>query len=1212
MIKVKYIPSLLSRKGRTEWERQATFDCLVDYVPERYRNKEYRVIHSRHGVISRDEWAMTKVRDGDEVIITPEIKDPGTIFAFFAGAAAGSAAAAAIATAVGALLWIVTAGAFVYSALQARKFKGSRDSGAWEDSPTYGWDGARTMADTELPVQITYGKDHIGGNIISSYLQAVDDLHYLNILLGLGEGPIESIGGITTATDNADISAIADLITINGNPIENYQDVEVFIRMGEDVQTVIPGFDQLQEEFDLTASNIELLKDVAYTYTTTNDDVDSAVISFKLPNGVHFFKAQASGYKSWFVFFKIEFKLHTDAGWTEVDQTFPRGPGDGQDRRAYRQFTDGGYGSQPSGTTWPDTMPVGNGAIYGKTTSQLRRQFTLEFPAPGQYDIRLTRTSANSSSGTPVANADTYVSNLFVQAINERRALGLTYPGTALLGLRVLATDQLSGSFPNIVTEVEGLKVIDWNGGAATYKNNPMSCMWDLLTNERYGAGLYIEAANMDAAIAQDVSDYCDALVYIDGISGAQEKRYLLDVTVDSFRRAMDLIIDLSASFRGMPFYSEGVIKIFQDKPEAPVQMFGMGNIVRGSFSEAFVSLKNRKNRVQVQFIDAAHQYQRDTVEETDEDSLDAGEPVRDWTMFMPGIKRQSHATRIARYMLKLNLLSTRTIAFKAATDAVTCQPGDVIGFAHDVPQWGLASGRVKAGAASIFILKDNVTIPSPPSGSTVVVRMRHPDDSMEEQDVTSAPGDYAAGDTISISPATFDTNPTAYDLFEIGYDTTIQKPFRLMRVARESDYEVPLTAVEYDADIYDESSLLPPADQFSFLPDPRRRPLPVENLTAVQRMGQTPHVLINFDVPQEDNDFGFWDHAEVQLGVFDEDDAVAGPTFDVIGDCRSEPYPIYDLTPGRDYRVRVVSVSKWGVRENLVDASTVDFIHGFEYESLPPIVRGLEIITQGNDDEFKAADAVFEWRPARSFESAHNPVGEEPLGAGQGTEDYWFQDYKVEIYTRNALRRTIFVKDPAFTYTRDMNFEDNKDFHATDYLQSPVAKVVTILVWVRDIFNRLSSRPAILVVNNSAPAPIGGWDLAVVAPVTSADYFSEVEDLGGGNYRLSWQQSQEVDVAGYRIYRRLHATDNVPMDATDGQPVDDTYFLLDSDGLMITGLLQDAERHRFVIAPFDSFQRDLINYRRHIVVSYDVGPGVAVDEDVIWPQSQEPDIPRY
>ncbi|GAG14838.1 unnamed protein product, partial [marine sediment metagenome] len=155
---------------------------------------------------------------------------------------------------------------------------------------------------------------------------------------------------------------------------------------------------------------------------------------------------------------------------------------------------------------------------------------------------------------------------------------------------------------------------------------------------------------------------------------------------------------------------------------------------------------------------------------------------------------------------------------------------------------------------------------------------------------------------------------------------------------------------------------------------------------------------------------------------------------------------------------------------------------------------------------------------------------------------------------------------------------------------------------------------PAILIVNNDAPAPIGGWELAVIAPVDSDDYFSTVEDLVegvvDGNYRLRWQQSQEVDIAGYRLYRRLDA--NVPMDDSDGQPVDDTYFLLDSDVPMITGILGDGEAHHFVIAPYDSFQRDLINYRRNIIVSYGGPPVLAVEETVIWPQYQEPDIPRY
>ena len=70
-----------------------------------------------------------------------------------------------------------------------------------------------------------------------------------------------------------------------------------------------------------------------------------------------------------------------------------------------------------------------------------------------------------------------------------------------------------------------------WNGsfGAATWCNDPAWCLWDLMTNERYGAG--IPASNLDKWDFYSISQYCNELVP-DG-RGGEEPRFSCNLVLN-------------------------------------------------------------------------------------------------------------------------------------------------------------------------------------------------------------------------------------------------------------------------------------------------------------------------------------------------------------------------------------------------------------------------------------------------------------------------------------------------------------------------------------------------------------------------------------------------------------------------------------------------------------------------------------------------------
>ena len=146
---------------------------------------------------------------------------------------------------------------------------------------------------------------------------------------------------------------------------------------------------------------------------------------------------------------------------------------------------------------------------------------------------------------------------------------------------------------------------------------------------------------------------------------GGYEKRFRLDVMIDSSSAALDIISQLCSVFRGMPFYSAGAIKIVIDKEETPVQLFTMGSIIKDSFVQSWKSRKDIPNVLQVQFLNESEDYKQESIAYVDEDSLTDGDPMREKTirMFATHI---SQVLREARYNMKVAKYIKRTVSFKA------------------------------------------------------------------------------------------------------------------------------------------------------------------------------------------------------------------------------------------------------------------------------------------------------------------------------------------------------------------------------------------------------------------------------------------------------------------------------------------------------------------------------------------------------------------
>lgn len=868
-IRILWAPNRFSPEGRQEWFVEfvngQSLQCYIEIMSIVFCASDVDLVYlsSQSGRVDPKTYYPIA---GEEIIVSPEIKDPVSI-AFSIGWALTAALTAslpistmiAVAYVVGGLVVagaLVAAGFAIYSAFQKPKTPSFRTVGGTsgsieEASQTYAWDGVRTIQEVGVPVAIIYGTHRVGGNIINQYVWSDGDKEYLNLLIALGEGEIDSIGDIQ----------------INDNPYANYSGLTKYERLGLNVQDVVPGFEELHNVFELGAV---LLKDAPFTQRTQDNEVEAIEVEVGFIYGLYGI-TDAGDVADNSASFRIEYKKHSDTEYIDYGIT----------------------------------------TITAKSRTIVKRKIKITGLDPDQYDIRLTKTSDDSTTRL--------TSDMRWTRLDEIKNNDLMYPNTALLALKLLATNQLSGSTPSVTSIVRGLKiktyqvtnaaneeigqgevtdaaagcaivfadnflevptvgltiktgegngtvylveptatgftvklqkdgadvvgtfeyqaqglaevgyddyyydpaveafrlfsddtVLTWDGVtySTAYCANPAWCFYDLVLNNRYGIGDFVAVSNVDLANIVEMAKFCDQRV----VKGDEtfEKRFELNVVLDSSHSVVDVLTQLCATFRGWIFYSQGALRLRIDKPELPVQLFGMGNIIKDSFQQSWKSQKEVPNVIDVQFLNAANDYEQEIVASTNEASLETN-PMRKKSVrvFTTSITR---ALREGRYAINLARYVHRSISFKASIDAVACQAGDIISVSHELPSWGV-SGRVLAATNVNIEVDKPVTILADVSYKVQI--RRAVDDVIEERTVINPAGTY----TVVTISASWSVDPTKDDVWCLGELNLLKKDFRIINIKRESSSEVSIAAIEYTPLVYDDSAPDIPTNNLT-LPD--------------------------------------------------------------------------------------------------------------------------------------------------------------------------------------------------------------------------------------------------------------------------------------------------------------------------------------------------------------------------------------------------------
>lgn len=792
---------------------------VTDYVA----HADYERVFAVNGVPVDESYIPD---DGDEILVAPKVGKkafkwilPVALVLVGAGLGAGLIGGQML---IGWRIGLALAATMIGNHMIEKMTKPAVDLTNTEQSNTYGWGEPSTLTGQGYVLPVLYGTVKTAGLMLQRHVVSDGDKQYLSILYCLAQGMIDSI------TD----------IKLNGNPLTNYQNCEIETRMGTNTQTVMKNFN---DSYADTALVYELNDDsVWHTIQCDGNDAQGLEITLSFPQGLY--HSNDKGNPDWTgVTIEAQYRKVGDTDWIkipvwnenytwepivpngnswnrrsqrlygtsawwqthwqqdcgtfqgyEVDYTYTRR---GKTYTVYKTDDDGNYIEK-----WTYSMTLdeyknkviashnGDGVIRQKKTDAFYRVYDVYGLEPAQYEVRVRCTHKDDTS-TRTANKIQWVG--ITQIIYD----DFRYPGKALLGLKALATDQLSGSDPQLTCLISRSLVWVWNPDTKAYEQkpatNPAWAAYDILHQCRkltsvdgkdsfVVAGIPYESIDYDAFNAW--ADMCDANnIYFNYLYDSAMKLY--DALQYPCRVGYGAIVLIGTK-----------VSCIYDCASDPVQLFTVANIKKDSFSNEYQSTDDRANCIEVSFINKDKNYERDVLAVYSDAYNDSDVPSQPTQVELMGCTDVNQAYQYGAYKLRSNKYEIRTVSFEAFADAIACQIGDVILVQEDIMDWGVG-GRIVAIDGNV------ITIDQPADNLSDVTTM------LIRGNSTDKPSYYnissIAGNKVTLASAPSDAEPDC--IYVIGHKGHEAKKFRVLSIsASHSDETRTIQAIEYYPELYD------------------------------------------------------------------------------------------------------------------------------------------------------------------------------------------------------------------------------------------------------------------------------------------------------------------------------------------------------------------------------------------------------------------------
>ena len=293
-----------------------------------------------------------------------------------------------------------------------------------------------------------------------------------------------------------------------------------------------------------------------------------------------------------------------------------------------------------------------------------------------------------------------------------------------------------------------------WDGtfkGELQYTDNPAWVFYDIVINNRYGAGRWIRESDVDKYALYRIAKYCDELV--DNGAGGTEPRFRSNIFLTKATDVYKVLKDFASAFTGMLYWMDGHLTAVQDSPSDPVYNFTKGNVIDGKFGYESTGTKTRSNQIIVTWNDPKSNYEPVPLIVEDREAIVRDKRIITEEVVAFGCTSEAQAIRYGRWKLWTAQKQTEVVSFKSALNSLYIKPGDIVNV-QDADRNGVQySGRVSSATSTSVTLDRSVTLNS---GSTYTLSTL----------VTEPAAFYVGADDVTINGNTYsrgDRLPEAY-----------------------------------------------------------------------------------------------------------------------------------------------------------------------------------------------------------------------------------------------------------------------------------------------------------------------------------------------------------------------------------------------------------------------------------------------------------------
>ena len=426
---------------------------------------------------------------------------------------------------------------------------------------------------------------------------------------------------------------------------------------------------------------------------------------------------------------------------------------------------------------------IAGNVITMSGASQTPRRATIFITpgAPGTYDVRLRRTSADST----VTREKTDTS---WDSVKSYQADTASYVGQNRIGLSIRASEQLNGALQQI-SVLATAQATYWNGAAwvTGQTSNPAHWYADFAHGRKdssgrliYGLGL--PDSQIDLAALNAWAAYCAT------------ESLTCNMVLDSAHTAADVLAIIARCGLASPSWGSGKLGVVWDtRNAAPVAAFGMSNIARGSFTVSYIT-EQLAEEIVVRFVNPSKDWAQDEVRVT---VPGITTPQLTSTVELMGCTSQAMAGKYANYLAAQQYYRRRRITWETDFEGFVCQRGDVVLLSHDLTQWGY-SGRVVSISGNTVTLDREV----PRSGNQDYLMLRLPNGTMTTYTVVSGSG-TASTLTLTSTPA-LQSGMLAMD--HIWLFSPLSTPGKLVKITSvepQSESRLRVMATDEDPSFY-------------------------------------------------------------------------------------------------------------------------------------------------------------------------------------------------------------------------------------------------------------------------------------------------------------------------------------------------------------------------------------------------------------------------